>query len=253
MAIVEYELEDKIAVIRFNRPDRLNAFSAEMVHATADAFARFRADNDAWVAILTGNGRAFSAGRDLKMEVSQGRMDISKDSVSPSPFHLVESEKPVIAAVHGYAIGAGFYLVLGCDMRIAGTSTKFGMGEIPTGLLGPYWLSAAESLPWAIAMELTLIGYQISAEKALELHLVNEVVPDDQVLETARRWARRLIALPPVQLRRTKAMMTAMRQVPGKEMLSWEFRERLFLNALDDTTEAALAWVEKRTPQFHGR
>ena len=252
MSVVEYELEGKIAFIRFNRPERLNAFSAEMVQATADAFERFRADKDAWVAILTGNGRAFSAGRDLKMEVSQGRMDISKDSVSPSPFDLVQTEKPVIAAVHGYAIGAGFYLVLGCDMRIAGTSTKFGMGEIPTGLLGPYWLSAAESLPWAVAMELTLIGDQISAEKALELHLVNEVVPDDEVIATARRWAERLIALPPVQVRRTKAMMTAMRRVPDKQLLSWEFRERMFLNALDDTKEAALAWVEKRQPVFNG-
>lgn len=253
MALVEYELQDRTAIIRFNRPERLNAFSFEMVQAIGETFARFRADEQAWVAVLTGNGRSFSAGRDLKIEVSSGRMDLSRNSVSPSPFYLTETDKPVIAAVNGYAIGAGFYVALGCDMRVAGASAEFGMGEIPTGLLGPYWLSAAESLPWPIAMELTLIGDRISAARALELGLVNQVVPDDDVLEAALRLAGRLAKLPPLQVRRTKAMMTAMRRVPSPEMLAWEYRERGYLNALEDTKEAATAWVEKREPLFMGR
>lgn len=253
MALVEYEVNERVGVIRLNRPDRLNAFSAEMVQAFAEAFQRFREDDDAWVGILTGNGRAFSAGRDLKAEVEKGRFDLSHEGRSPSPFYLVETDKPVIAAVNGYAIGAGFYITLGCDLRIAAESAQFGMGEIPTGLLGPYWLSACEALPWAIATELTFLGERFSAQRAFDLRLVNEVVADADLMDAAMGWARKLVKLPPLQIRRTKALMTAMRQVPNREMLAREYEERRFLNALDDTREAALAFVEKREPAFRGR
>lgn len=254
MALVEYEVTNRVGIIRLNRPERLNAFSVELRMEFEAVFAKFAKDDDAWVGVLTGNGRAFSAGRDLKEEVNRGAHHVlAVDGREPNPFYTVETDKPVIAAVNGYAIGAGFYIVLGCDLRIAADSAIFGMGEIPTGVLGPYWLSASESIPWAIANELAFLGENISAQRAFDLRLVNQVVPAAELMPAALALADKLVHLPPLHLRRTKALMRAMRGVPSDALLKEEHETRAFLNALEDTREAGAAFVERRPAVFHGR
>ncbi|MEX2080459.1 MAG: enoyl-CoA hydratase-related protein, partial [Dehalococcoidia bacterium] len=124
--------------------------------------------------------------------------------------------------------------------------------EIPTGVLGPYWFPVAEVLPWCMGAEFTLLGEHVPAQRLKELGLLNEVVPDDQLMEAAMRWANKFIALPPQHVRRTKQLMAAMRNTPDAAMLKREDDARRYLNQLDDTREAATAFAEKRQPTFRG-
>jgi enoyl-CoA hydratase/carnithine racemase len=253
MAYVEYDCTEHVGVIRMNRPERLNALSPEIFDELRATFARFVADDDAWVGILTGTGRAFCAGRDLKAQASGGPPPRPTYTAEWNIFGVPDTDKPLIAAVNGYAIGAGWYMAAGCDIRVAAESAQFGMGEIPTGVLGPYWFPGAEVLPWALAAEFTLLGDRVPASRLLGLGLVNEVVPDGELMDAAWRWARKFLALPPLHVRRTKALMASMRQVPDEAMIDREMEARAFLNELEDTKEAASAFAEKRTPEFKGK
>ena len=253
MAFVEYEVKDRVAVIRFNRPERLNALSPEIFTELRAHYESFVNDDDAWVLILTGTGRAFCAGRDVKAQAAGGRPPEPEYTAIWNIFGVPDTDKPMIAAVNGYAIGAGWYMAAGCDIRVAAESAKFGMGEIPTGVLGPYWFPVAEVVPWPIGAEFTLLGENIPAARLYELGMVNEVVPDDQVMEAAWKWARKFLALPPHHVRRTKALMRTMRRIPDKEGIAAEMEARRFLNGLEDTKEAAAAFAEKRKPEFKGR
>ena len=253
MAFVEYELNNRVAVIRMNRPERLNALSGEMSDQLKACFARFMEDDDAWVGILTGTGRGFCAGRDVKAQAEGGKPPEPTYTANWNIFGVPDTDKPLIAAVNGYAIGAGWYMAAGCDIRVAARSARFGMGEIPTGVLGPYWFPVAEVIPWSIGAEFTLLGDHVTAERLYELGMVNEVVEDGRVLEAAMAWAERFLKLPPLHVRRTKALMAAMRQAPKADMIEREMEARRFLNALDDTKEAAAAFAEKRTPNYTGR
>lgn len=253
MSLVEYDVRERIATIRLNRPERMNAISGEMKAELVAAFQRFVHDDDAWVGILTGTGRAFCAGRDLKAQAEGGPAPAPVYSAEWNLFGIADTDKPLIAAVNGYAIGAGWYMAAGCDIRVAAESAKFGMGEVPTGVLGPYWFPVAEVLPWCIGAELTLLGENVPVDRLARLGLVNEVVPDGQVMEAATRWAQKFLTLPPQHVRRTKSLMTRMRNIPGADMLQAETDSRRWLNQLDDTREAAAAFAEKRKPVFHGR
>ena len=253
MAYVEYDCTEHVGVIRLNRPDRLNALSPELFAELRGVFARFVQDDDAWVGILTGTGRGFCAGRDLKAQASGGSPPEPKYTADWNIFGVPDTSKPLIAAVNGYAIGAGWYMTAGCDIRVAAESAQFGMGEIPTGVLGPYWFPGAEVLPWALAAEFTLIGERVSAQRLFKLGLINEVVPDDKLMDAAWVWARKFLALPPLHVRRTKALMASMRHTPNEGLIAREMEARRFLNALDDTKEAAQAFAEKRPAEFKGK
>jgi enoyl-CoA hydratase/carnithine racemase len=253
MAFVEYEVTDHVAVVTLNRPERLNAMSPEMFTELRPTMRRFMDDDDAWILIITGNGRAFCAGRDLKAQAATGKAPEPTYTDEWNIFGMPTTDKPLIAAVNGWAIGAGWYMAAGCDIRVAAESAKFGMGEIPTGVLGPYWFPVAEVLPWCIGAEFTLIGENIPAQRLLDLGLVNEVVPDDQLMDAAWRWARKFLALPPQHVRRTKRLMLEMRTVPDEALIAKEMEARRYLNPLEDTTEAARAFAEKRPPVFKGR
>ena len=258
MSLIEYRVEGGIALIRLNRPERLNALNHAMRDELLEAYADFVANDAARVGLITGSGRAFSAGRDLQ---EQAEAQASGAEVNLAPeysrlwgfFDLPETDKPLVAAVNGYAIGSGFYMVLGCDVRVAAESAEFAMGQVPTGLLGPYWLSAAESLPWCIAAELALLGDRIDARRALQHGLLNEVVPDERLMDVAMGYATRLLALPPLHVQRTKALMRGMRRLPNPQGVERELEIRSVLDRLDDTREAAAAFAERRAPRFTGR
>lgn len=258
MSLVEYELSDHIALIRFNRPERLNAMSADMRDELVAHFREFNDNDDAWVGIITGAGRSFCAGRDLKAQAESiadgdGKIRPLVYSSELNLFGLSDTEKPLIAAVNGYAIGLGWYMALDCDIRLAAAGAEFAMTEIPTGLLGPYWFAGTEVLPWPVAAEYALIGEYVPAERLLALNLLNAVVPGDQLMDEAYRWARKFTALPPKHVQKTKALMREMRSLPDAAMLEKERQTRVFLNDLQDSKEAVVAWNEKRPARYTGR
>jgi enoyl-CoA hydratase/carnithine racemase len=258
MSLVEYELSEHIAVIRFNRPDRLNAMSLEMRNELGAALKEFNGSDDAWVGIITGTGRSFCAGRDMKNQAEaiaqgDGKMKPLTYTSELNLFGLSDTDKPLIAAVNGFAIGLGWYMVLDCDIRVAATGAEFAMTEVPTGMLGPYWLAGAETLPWPLAAEFALIGERVKAERLLSLGLLNAVVAPDELMDEAYRWARKLAALPPMHVRRTKDLMRAMRTLPDTAMYARETAAREYLGPLEDSAEAVLAWSERRPAEYHGR
>jgi len=249
----KYEKDGHIATITMNRPERLNAFGQELRLDTARAWKRFIEDDDAWVAILTGAGRAFCAGRDIKQQ-AEGTERVSDDALRVfSRYHVADTIKPIVTAVNGYAFGAGFFMVLGSDIRVAGESAVFAMTEVPTAFLGPYQMATVNLLPWAIASEIAFLGNRVSAQRCYEVGIVNKVVPDDQVLEAAREYAEQLARLPQWHLRKTKELMMKTRLWPSQEVKDEEASARDFLMSLPDTKEAAQAFVEKRTPQFKAK
>jgi enoyl-CoA hydratase/carnithine racemase len=258
MSFVEFELADHVAVMTFNRPEQLNAMNLDMRRDFTDAMRRFNEDDDAWVGILTGAGRAFCAGRDLKAQAEgyaegDGRHRAPMYDVEFNLFGVSDTEKPLVAAVNGFAIGLGWYMSMDCDIRIAAADAEFAMTEVPTGALGPYWLSGTELLPWPLAAEFALTGGRVRAERLLSLGLLNAVVPAEVLMDEAHRWADKLAALPPMHVRRTKALMRRMRSMPSQEILGLEREAREYLMELEDSKEAVLAWNERRSPRYQGR
>jgi enoyl-CoA hydratase/carnithine racemase len=258
MSLVNYEQDEHVVTIQLNRPERLNAMSAEMKDEFLAAMKAFEDDDSARVAILTGAGRSFCAGRDLKSQADgyaqgDGKMVPLNYNSEYNLFGMPDTNKPIVAAVNGFAIGLGWYMVLDCDIRVAAAGAKFAMTEVPTGALGPYWLGGTDILPWPIAAEFALIGEQVPAERLLELNLLNAVVPAEGLLDEARRWADKLAALPPQHVQQTKGLMRQMRSMPDKEMARKETEARLFLGGREDSKEAVLAWNERRPAHYTGR
>ena len=167
---------------------------------------------------------------------------------------MPQTSKPTIAAVHGYAIAAGFVMALGCDMIVAAEGTKFQMQQIRHGgTIGHYSLAILEQLPWQSAMEMLLGGVELDAARAYELGFVNHVVPPDQLLQKAGEMAANLAALPPVHLQRTKQLLTEVRPRPTQQVRDLERETRELVAGLEDTTESMRAWVERRPPVYRGR
>jgi enoyl-CoA hydratase/carnithine racemase len=258
VSYVDYKVADHVAVIRLDRPDRLNAMSLEMRDDLTAAFRAFNADPEVWVGILTGTGRAFCAGRDLKAQADgyahgEGKMTGLVYTAENNLFGVSDTDKPLIAAVNGFAIGLGWYMTAACDIRIAAAGAEFAMAEVPTGVLGPYWFALAEMVPWPVAAELALLGDRVPAERLLPLGLLNAVVPAEELMAEAHRWAERFVRLPPAHVQRTKALMTAMRPLPDRDMLARELETRRVLSELADSREAVEAWAEHRTPRYTGQ
>ena len=209
---VDYETHDDIVVIRLNRPDRLNAMGTQVLSEMAQAFVEFEQGN-AVVAILTGTGRAFSAGMDIKQNIESGNVHMSPIDIRPlvNPFYpglagfgLKDAEgvdirrtldKPVISAVNGVACGGGMLLALQADICIAAQTASFEMSEVRLGLPIGWNVGYRLNLSHHATMEIAL-GGPMNAQRALQVGLVNEVVPDAQLLESAMSWARRIAHMP---------------------------------------------------------
>src|SRR5438477_12364255 len=207
---VRYELDDHVATITYNRPDALNAIDGEMRRGLNDAFSRFRDDEDAWVAIVTGAGRAFCAGADM-VDGAGAAGEFAGTFWEKPTLNSFESGreifKPVIAAVNGYCLGYGWSLVTWCDFVIASERAEFGFPEVGIGvptIVGAIRLP--QRINWQYAMELLLTGDRINAERAKEIGLVGWVVPHETLIDEARALAHRLLAGAPPAARVTKEM-----------------------------------------------
>jgi E-phenylitaconyl-CoA hydratase len=252
-----YELDGHIATITYNRPESLNAIDAAMRRDLNEAFSRFRDDNDAWVAIVTGAGRAFCAGGDLK--AGRGSTGEFAGTFWEKPtVNSFESGweifKPVIAAVNGYCLGYGLTLVSWCDFVIASDQAEFGFPEVRLGtptVVGAIRLP--QKINWQYAMELLLTGERIDAARAKEIGLAGWVVPHDQLMDEARAMAGRLLAAAPLAVRATKEVAMRSRSLSPVEAIRFGETMRLVAVATEDAKEGGRAAAEGRPPRWQAR
>ena len=244
MAVVETERHGQILVVRMNRPERLNALSHEMRTQLAETWTEFRRDNELEVAIFTGAGRAFCAGEDMKESLQHGSPGGRRSAVE-DPFMSGALEKPVIAAVNGYAMGGGFMLVERTDLRVAARGAVFEVSEAKRWLLGGYNHGHIANLPYPIAMEMAL-GFRFTAERFYEIGFLNRLVDADQLIPSALAMAEHLLTLPPASRVNTVHMMRQMRPVPSAEQqrLAAALHEH---GAKSDLIEVAVRLCRKTT------
>ena len=248
MAVVETERRGQILIVRMNRPERLNALNTEMRLALAEAWTSFRHDKDLEVAIFTGTGRGFCAGEDMKETLTTGKPGGRRDIVNPFLDGLLE--KPVIAAVNGFAMGGGFMLVEQTDLRVAVPEAVFEVSEAKRWLLGGYNHGHLANLPYPIAMEMAL-GFRFTAERFHQIGFLNRVVPQEKLIPTAVEMAEHLLSLPPASRVNTVHMMRQMRPNPTPEQkaLAAKLHEH---GDKGDLMESRSAFAEKRKPDFKG-
>jgi enoyl-CoA hydratase/carnithine racemase len=254
---VRFELDGHVATITYDRPDALNAIDGDMRTDLNDAFTRFREDEEAWVAIVTGAGRAFCVGADMRNGAG-ATGDFAGTFWEKPTINSFESGweifKPVIAAVNGYCLGYGLTLVTWCDFVIASERAEFGFPEVRIGvptIVGAIRLP--DRIGWQNAMELLLTGERVDATRAAELGLVGRVVPHDDLMDEARRLAARLCEAAPLAARATKEMAVRSRTLPMLEAIRWGETMRKVAGATEDATEGMRAAAEGRRPEWKGR
>jgi E-phenylitaconyl-CoA hydratase len=254
---VLYERDGHIATITYNRPDVLNAINGELRGDLNAAWERFRDDEEAWVGIVTGAGRAFCVGADMRDGAGSAgtwRGSFWEIPTVNSFESGLEVWKPTIAAVNGYCLGYGLTLVAACDFVIAADDAQFGMPEV---LLGVPTIVGAMRLPTRIgmqhALEILLTGDRIDATQAQEIGLALRVVPRDELLAEARRLAERLCQGAPLAVRAVNEMAHRGQTLPWVDAVRMGEAMRRVVGATDDAREGMSARAEGREPRWKGR
>jgi len=254
-----YEKKGRIAYVTINRPEVMNSICPPASDEMWEAFSDFRDDPEVWVVILTGAGeKAFSAGNDLKYQALHGSDPAYMTINNPGRFGGIterfDCNKPMIAAVNGYALGGGFELALKCDIIIAADHAQFGLPEAKVGSIagagGIHRLP--RMIPQKIALGMMFTARSLTAQEAYRIGLVNEVVPLKDLMSTADRWADDIVRGSPLTIQATKEAALKGLDMKLEEALYTVFpgTDRLFKS--QDMLEGTLAFVEKRPPQWKG-
>ena len=253
-----YEKSEGIATITLNRPEALNAFSKEVIEEVLNAIEDVKADENVRVVILTGAGeKAFSAGADIKAMKGMNALKARELSLMGEKLCLAleNLEKPVIAAINGYALGGGLEVAMACDIRIASENARMGQTEINIGLI-PGW-GGTQRLTRLVgatkAKELIFTGKMIDAKTAEQIGLVNMVVPQSNFRETVRQFALELTQKAPVALKIAKALINKGAETSLDVALALEREGFGVVASTEDLQEGVSAFTEKRKPAFKGK
>ena len=255
---IDFDLDDGVAVITINRPERRNALDAEHYEMLSAAWQRVRDDDAVRVAVITGAGdKAFCAGADIKSFVGRD-VELAELWLTQKNQLLnrgLEVWKPVIAAVNGFCVGGGMTLLLATDIRVASDNAVFSLAEVKRGIIAANGGTQRimQQMPYAIAMEMLLTGDSIDAEQAERWGLVNRVVAPDDLMATARDYARRIGENAPLALQAAKELAIRSGDMDLTTGLRMEQLVNRILHASEDTKTAKEAFAEKREPAFKGR
>jgi len=255
---IDFAVEDGIATITMNRPDRLNAMDAAHYQALSEAWIAVRDDPAIRVALITGAGeRSFTTGADLKSFIPAlpSIADLLLTQSGQLLNRGLEVWKPVIAAVNGYCVGGGMTLMLAADIRVAAEHATFGVAEVKRGVFPANGGTQriVHQLPHAIAMELLLTGDSIDAATAARWGLINKVVPKADLMATALDYARRIAANAPLAVQAAKELAIRSMDVDLATGLRLEQLMLRHLQGTDDVREGTTAFAEKRPAHFSGR
>lgn len=268
MPALEYEKRDHIAYITFNRPDVRNAMDAEVMVRLADAWRDYDADPEMRAAIITGAGnRAFCAGADLgkliplftrarQPEDDWDRRVMEDRSVQGAALlRGFNTYKPVIAAINGFCLAGGTELIQATDIRIAVPQATFGLSEVKRAIVpaGGSLVRLARQIPYAKAMEILLTGEQMTAQEAHRIGLVSYIVPPEELMASAERFARVIAANGPIAVRKIKEAVIRTSGVPLEEAYRIENECAREVMMSEDAKEGPRAFMEKREPRYTGR
>ncbi len=254
---VEYQKEGHIAIFTINRPEVMNALSPEALAEWTESLIDFRDNKDLWVGIITGAGeKAFCTGLDLRSAGPPGGGEPAPRRSMPQETLVrgLELWKPLIAAINGYALGGGLEIALACDIRIAADTAQLGLTEVTLGLM-PGWGGTQRLpriIPFGIAAEMMIMGKRITAQEALAIHLVHQVVPLKDLMATARARAEKICESAPLAVQGVKEAMIRGYSMTLEDGLKLESEIGRRVLASKDFAEGRKAFMEKRKPQYKG-
>jgi enoyl-CoA hydratase/carnithine racemase len=255
---IRYEKDGRIALLTLNRPEVLNALHTPAQHECQRAFDGFEADPEAWVLIVTGAGeRSFCAGMDLRARAAEGDHTMPGPPggfagfTNPRGSHV---SKPVIAAVNGYCLGGGLELAMACDIIVSAETATFGLPEVKRGIVagGGGMHRLPRQLPLKVAMGYLLTGKSMSASEALHWGLVNEVVPAQELMAAARRWASEILEAAPLSVRASKQAALGGLDMSLEAAYNEPFPALQAMRASNDSREGVAAFNQRRKPNWTG-
>lgn len=249
------ERDGAIGLVIMNRPEKRNALDITLRSALASAFRELSADPDILVIVVTGGDEVFAAGADLSMLVDKGPQAVAELDLLQYWKPIASCEKPVIAAVNGYCLGAGSELMMMCDIIVADETARIGQPESSVGIMpgagGSQRLVRAVGKP--VASLLLMCGELLTGERAYQLGLTSDFTAANKALVQARKLATRITRMPPKAIRAIKRTLAQGADLPLQEALALENREFLLLFDTADKTEGMRAFLEKRKPRFTGK
>jgi enoyl-CoA hydratase len=254
--LLEKIIDERLGMITLNRPEVRNAINPAMREELSQALSEMEADGDVRAILITGGAKVFAAGADIAAMLEKSALEqFSRSSLWDLTFRMEQSRKPIIAAIAGFCLGGGCELAMACDIRIAANSARFGQAEINIGIIpgGGGTVRLTRLVGLGKAKELVLTGKMIDAEEALRINLVNQIVPDERLMEAAFEMARTMTKHSPVALGLAKY---AVQNAADADLHTARTIENTCFSlafASQDKTEGMKAFLEKRKPSYQGK